>query len=262
MVGRIARLVVGLSLLAAAVSPASAATLPFTATLSVTFGTLPAATFSASGTAFTAGAGGALTLPGNLFIGTVTLPTSALTTPLFRALKLTLTGNAPGSFNPSIVLAQPHYYAGSGLYMGGTGYGLGFGGPMQLYAQAVGNVLSILTLTIPLSRVGAGSSAQNSSGTIGVTVLAEQWTIFSAWVAERVTGSWSVAMTGSDGRTASGAGPVTLVSPVKIITTGTGQPALAAFATVTVNFIPEPGTGLLLAAGVVLLARTGRRFRN
>jgi hypothetical protein len=50
---------------------------------------------------------------------------------------------------------------------------------------------------------------------------------------------------------------VVLVTPIKIITNIAGT--LAAFGTLTLTYVPEPGTLLLLGMGVAGLAALGRR---
>ena len=66
--------------------------------------------------------------------------------------------------------------------------------------------------------------------------------------------------TGTDSRTPGGLGQVTLVSPTKVVTNLTGGLLiLVVLGTLTLNFVPEPGTLLLLGSGVAGLAILGRR---
>jgi hypothetical protein len=66
--------------------------------------------------------------------------------------------------------------------------------------------------------------------------------------------------TGTDSRTPGGLGQVTLVSPTKVATTLTGTlENLFVVGTLTLSFVPEPGTFLLLGSGVAGLAMRGRR---
>ena len=62
---------------------------------------------------------------------------------------------------------------------------------------------------------------------------------------------------GSNGLTPGGAGTLVLVTPTKVITNVAGM--LAAFGTLTLTYVPEPGTLLLLGAGVAGLTAIGRR---
>jgi len=67
--------------------------------------------------------------------------------------------------------------------------------------------------------------------------------------------------TGTDSRTPGGLGHLTLVSPTKVTTNLLGgEPvSLVAVGILTLAFVPEPGTLLLLGAGVAALAARGRR---
>jgi hypothetical protein len=67
--------------------------------------------------------------------------------------------------------------------------------------------------------------------------------------------------TGSDSRTPGGLGQVTLVSPTKVTTNllGGSPTSLVAVGILTLEFVPEPGTLTLLAAGIAALAARGRR---
>ena len=64
---------------------------------------------------------------------------------------------------------------------------------------------------------------------------------------------------GADARTPAGLGQLTLVSPIRIETSlpGTGS-LLVVFGTLTLNFVPEPGTLVLLGAGAAALGLLGR----
>jgi hypothetical protein len=126
-------------------------------------------------------------------------------------------------------------------------------------------VLQSLNLTIPLSVVGAaGATVQAGAGAIIITVLGQNWTTGVA----QVTGVTSttagtaiintVSITGSDNRTASHAGTITLVSGFQAITNVAGT--LPGFAIQALSFAtPEAGTLLLLGSGTIGLALYGRR---
>jgi hypothetical protein len=66
--------------------------------------------------------------------------------------------------------------------------------------------------------------------------------------------------TGSDARTPNGLGQIVLVSPsvVHMATLGYAVESFAIGATLTLQFVPEPGTLLLVGSGAVALAALGR----
>jgi hypothetical protein len=67
-------------------------------------------------------------------------------------------------------------------------------------------------------------------------------------------------VTGANGLTPLGGGTLTLVSPAKVyVETGNRLPVIG---TLTLNYVPEPGTLLLLGAGVTALASLGGRGRR
>jgi PEP-CTERM motif len=131
------------------------------------------------------------------------------------------------------------------------------------------NVLQLLNLSIPLGVVGqAGGSVQAAAGSIIITVLGQGWTTGTAAVGAITTTTpgtnvvHTVTQMGSDSRTASHGGQLTLVSGFQAITNVAGT--LPGFATQILRFAggaatPEPGTLLLLGTGVAGLALLGRR---
>ena len=258
-------------------TPASAATLPFTATLSVQVGTLPGAVFTGSGVAQSNGLGGSFTLPSNFLSGSVVFPASLVGVPGIYKIIVTVTGNGAGSFNPSFSPPLLHSYVnrlgGSKLTPGVSMAGGGIGGAMPIAGGAGVNLFGAATAPIPLSVVGSGSTALTNYAGIIFQVVASQWTTGVARMLAATEGTYhlpnsvsvmisvTVTTTGSDARTPGGRGTVTLVSPVKVMQ-NLGEPNLAAVTRLTVNFIPEPGTAVLLAAGIVALAARGSRRRR
>ena len=59
--------------------------------------------------------------------------------------------------------------------------------------------------------------------------------------------------TGFDSRTAGGAGIIALVSPTLVRTTAAGFQNLSLISTLTLAYVPEPGTLLLLGTGLAVL---------
>ena len=274
----------GLALLLSA--PAGAATLPFTATLNVTVGDLPGADFTAAGVATSDGLGGGFTLPSGIFSGVATFsPTLFTGVSFISGLTVTAMGNDAGSFAPSFTPPLLHttvtFMFNKATYMtpGISLVGGGVGGPMGINGAALVTILGgLATLNIPLSNVGGGSKVRVVNGAVVIVAAASQWTTGTGVMRSVTTtsthtpGSTStplfgtVTVMGYDHRTAGGQGAVRLVVPVKAVV-GLGSAADPAFrlpviTSLTVNFVPEPGTGLLLAAGLLALAWHGSLRRG
>ena len=251
-------------------APARAATLPFTATLSISLGGLPTATFTGSGVGQSNGLGQSFTLPANFVSGLATFGPSFFTgLPTIYKLSIAVSGNGAGSFNPGFsppslhpahVMLQDYYSTRARV-----------GGAMAVSGGAFVNVLQLFTVPVPLSNLGAGSTLMVTTGGLQVFAAATQWTtatgvVLGITATTHLPASMSVVVTngaaytyGSDARTAGGAGQVTLVTPIKVVATAAGK--LAVITRLTVNFVPEPGAALLLGVGIAGLAALGRRRR-
>jgi hypothetical protein len=140
-------------------------------------------------------------------------------------------------------------------------------------------VNTIVRVPLSIGRAGVerlGSLTEGSEGT------SPYWTIvgavhvgtvsFFAWTPGTLVFSGlttrgqalpSVIAMGSFNLTAKGGGTVTLVAPSKISIDGSlAQRRTASFTTLVLSFVPEPGTLLLLAGAVLVLARFVRRERR
>jgi hypothetical protein len=160
----------------------------------------------------------------------------------------------------NIVLTAP----GPCSFTAAGGPGGGVGGPCGLGGTANALVGGAPFLIVPLNILGAGGRL--GFGPYGSYIDAQQWTTGTVPVTINgvtlTTGNAAspgapLFMTGTDSRTAAGLGQVTLVAPGGLMSTLGGPFPL--FVSMTLNFVPEPGTLLLLGSGIAGLAIVGRK---
>ncbi len=212
--------------------------------LSLTIGTLPGLTipitagFTTDGTNVTATATNAIS-GATTFVGITNAP------PITRVQGV-LTGNATGQLVP-------------GAGTGANALGL----------QGVANVVAyggyVTLVAVPLSSLGNPGSAfsvMGGGGTIiqftgnGWTTGTAMLTVPSTTVAG-ATQTPTVATVAGTNNLVGGVGQITFISPVLIRTNLAGD--LPTVVALTLNFVPEPGTLMLIGAGIAGLAAYGRR---
>ena len=247
-----------LSVVAFALAPsaARAVVLPVEVDFSVrvTYGALPypGLTTSGSGTAIVNGSGAgahltSLALPASLF-ATAGLTTSTPAPSLFPVVGLYLdAANAAGSVAQSV-----------GGMVGGA---IPLGGVMR-FCLFMPCGAAVANLSVPLSPIGVGGSAI-VVGAVNVTVEGAPWTTGTAMLGhfpftETVTGFAHGPASGTSS-TAQAGGVIQLVTPIAFTTDIAPANNLLAFGILTIRFVPEPGTALLVAVGVVALGWIERR---
>jgi len=255
-------------ILALSAARSAADALPFNGTLSVNVGVfLPVAT-TGSGTGTSVGpAGGAATIPSGVFsfnVGAVIspplvgLPGVALCKPGF-ALQTQLTipsfTDACGAGN--------HATNDALNWTGTTGTG-GLSGSVYL----TNSLFQTLDGEIPLSVVGNGGTLSGGLifNLIQLTIEGNPWTtaaVTSTGVLSTRGPSGDVTMVltaaGFDNRDASGQGTLQLVTPALVTMTGALSGTIPVIADMTLDFVPEPSTALLLGSGIAGLVVLGRR---
>ncbi|MBW2397398.1 MAG: PEP-CTERM sorting domain-containing protein, partial [Deltaproteobacteria bacterium] len=235
--------------LAVALSASAQAGALGSGSFSFSLATLPGITGGGSGPGSSAGgAGSVITLGGTPFGTGLTLVTLAGTAaaPL-SALKATLIAPTGCTFSA------------------GGGGGGGFGG-----ACGMGGTINALVGTAPFLIVPAsplGGAARLGFGPYGSYIDPQVWTTGVAFntingvimTTGNVTspGGPIAMISGYDNRTAGGGGTIHLVAPAGLMSTLGGPFPL--FVSMTLNFVPEPGTLLLLGSGILGLGLLGRK---
>lgn len=244
------------ALMAAMVStPAQTAPYPVNATLSVTLGELGSLALTGSGVGTSDGRFLAASLPAGV-IDLASTASLSISPPILDLSLITVAGglqNHAGSFVPGGGSG-----GGLGGDMGNTGIASFFftngGAAGAIPLNAVGGGTSMTIMGSPLTVVGAiwtdlGVDATTPTRTIQVMEA-------PAGIPSTITG------TAFDHRTAGGLGTVQLVAPgiVKIFMGNLGN--LPIVGTLKLQFVPEPGMGLLVGSGLVGLVAMGRRHRS
>jgi hypothetical protein len=228
---------------------AHAAALGFTGTLSVAIANLPPISISGAGTALVSGTGTALAglqLPAAIFATAASIPvTSTAAVPVKGAL--VDLSNAAGDFSGS-PLAGPMAALGSAT--------------LCLFAAC--DAAPPANLLIPFTEagtrgIGIGGPPIAVSGLVNLTVQGAPWTVGKVTSASAaVTGFVHGPASGGAATAAVAGGSLQLVTPIRIQTNLVTSPELPAFGILTLTFVPEPGTLLLVAAGAAGLAALGR----
>jgi hypothetical protein len=212
------------------------------ASISIPFGklgALPPITGTGVGTSL--GSGATATLGANVLHGTVIM-TGLTSSPPITQVVISLSGHAAGSFTPA----------------GGPGGGLG--GTMTLAgaAKILAYTGNLTLVEVPLWLVGQPATygsditfpTWGTGWTTGVQTLMAPATTTGGGTATPQT----VTATGADLRTAGGAGTLVLITPMYIETYLVAVPDVLTFATLTLNYVPEPSTLVLVGLGIAGLA--------
>lgn len=250
---RMLHVVASLATLLAA-GAASAVVLPVHAELTLVIGTgasAPRITVTTTGSATANGAGGTgpltqISLPAGLLaaIGSHVDVTDVAAAPI-EGLIATL-GNGAASF---------------GVGGGTLGGSMPLPGVLRLCLFANCDAIPPANMIVPLTPIGNGGS-QFGEASVNLTVLGSPWTTGTVMGGVRPsTETWTGSRQGpasAPSSTARIGGTIQLVTPFQIATTLSPIPT-PGFAFLRLHFVPEPGTALLLGAGVVLLTCFGAK---
>jgi hypothetical protein len=253
------------------VSAIPAGAVPFNATLGIAVGALGTLPFTGSGTGTSTSA--QVTIPASVAMGTPFVPVTA--NPPITGIAVKINKNLAGSFTGSPILNGTMAINGAAAVKGNLG-----GGPITLVnvpfftahnpgSTAGNNGIGIGGSVLIVVGPGVYLNVFNTDWTEGAKTVTGLMYTYIYHVPAGKAASMTIAYTylngtamytGTDSRTPGGLGQVTLVSPTKVVTNLTGGLLiLVTLGVLTLNFVPEPGTLLLLGSGVAGLAVLGRR---
>jgi hypothetical protein len=252
-------------MLLAVATTSKAATLPFSGTLSLEFANFATFATIGSGTGTSVGPGGAASIPANSFvINSSAIPQNsefvvkgtAVCAPSI-AIGTTLTV-------PSASAACPNSAENDVLSFTGTTATGGLNGSNYFTNSAFA-----ARGEIPIGVIGVGGASTGTAYTdpvlgpiVTFTITGNPWTTAMVTSTGMSAGTTvTLTATGFDHRDASGQGTLQLVTPA-LLTLKDPQGNEASdpiISVMTLNFVPEPGTLLLLASGILGLGMLGRR---
>lgn len=228
-----------------------AAALDFTGSMAVQVATLDPISVAGAGTATVNGAGGGghldtLSIGADVFsaAGVIVPVTDPAAAPI-AGVQATLANNA-GAFTGG----------GAGV-LGGT---MGLAGVAKVCLFAACNAGPPANVSVPLSVVGVGGS-KSVTFFVNVTVTGNPWSTGVAAIGTNSVAGFAHGPASGTSSTAAPSGVVRLVTPVLVSTNIGASAVVPTFGILTLHFVPEPGTLVLLGSGIAGLVAFGRSRR-
>jgi hypothetical protein len=120
----------------------------------------------------------------------------------------------------------------------------------------------LANVDVPLTPVGAGGFGV-ATAAVNLTVIGAPWTTGTAAIGEVTRMGFAQGPASAPSSTGMASGTVQLVTPVYVTTSIAASVVIPVFAVLTMHFVPEPTTLVLLGGGIVALAWAGgRRARS
>jgi hypothetical protein len=179
----------------------------------------------------------------------------------FAATALAVPVTDPAAFPIAGVVGTAHNGAGAFAEQGGK-----LGGILPILGTAkvclYGACSSpVANLVVPISVVGQGGAA-TAAGAVDVTVIGAPWTTGTVSIGTVTAMGFARGPGSGATSTLQPSGSIRLVTPVFISTNIGAFSVVPAFGFLTLHFVPEPGTLLLVGAGVAALSASGARRRG